>query len=38
VDDEELQVSPTTDRAPTKDLAITVEPVEVTDAAGPSRQ
>jgi high-affinity nickel-transport protein len=38
VDDEELQVSPTTDRAPTKDLAITVEPVEVKDDAGPSRQ
>jgi high-affinity nickel-transport protein len=35
VDNEELHVSPVTDRTPTKDLAIAVEAV---DAAGPSHR
>jgi high-affinity nickel-transport protein len=36
VDDEELQVSPVLNRGLTKDLDITVEPVEATEVAGPS--
>jgi high-affinity nickel-transport protein len=36
VGDEELQASPVTDSAPTKNLDIAIEAVEATDAAGPS--